>query len=496
MRANAARSITIRGKEIEGIDAGKLWKEMKEWRKHWKPSRFFRVLIFGLAASLFDSATDFNFAWSVPKACGLNTTECSVQHFDLDRVSSPCGRMEWKNVERATFTFIAFPGFFLGFSGLQSLVAALIAKFWKGEIPKSVRGPAGVFAVALECSLVVGLLLAASGLDGWPCEMPRLAEVYDCILQGMAYLSTFLIIGVKCLATFCHGPESCRLGFMAKEAETKFEAALQLGLLFRIYLSSGIGTSAGLLSAISSIFMICKNGVENFLQRHREELAEASVLGKILVAASVLPLFLLTAVFKLGAFADNRIWKGTMAVKLFLLGLGLPNLLILTLRLCNLLKDLPLANVNQCVLSDVLTLHLWPKSRTGRRVALTMTVFTFLLFALPAPFIIASPEPTTQWTGTEGNNTDYTDWAAEAGDRLQVAATLLLLVGSVAFVWAIHLILYEDQWVAKIVFNFPKHSKPADDGIKGPPVDIDPKDTMTTIPGRIIDSDRASNSSD
>ena len=118
-----------------------------------------------------------------------------------------------------------------------------------------------------------------------------------------------------------------------------------------------------------------------------------------------------------------------------------------------------------------------------------MTVFTFLLFALPAPFIIASPEPTTQWTGTEGNNTDYTDWATEAGDRLQVAATLLLLVGSVAFVWAIHLILYEDQWVAKIVLNFPKTSKPADDGIKEPPGDIDPKDTMTTIPGRIIDSD-------
>ena len=93
------------------------------------------------------------------------------------------------------------------------------------------------------------------------------------------------------------------------------------------------------------------------------------------------------------------------------------------------------------------------------------------------------------WTRTEWNNTDYTDWATEAGDRLQVAATLLLLVGSVAFVWAIHLILYEDQWVAKIVLNFPKHSKPADDGIKGPPGDIDPKDTMTTIPGRIIDSD-------
>ena len=71
-------------------------------------------------------------------------------------------------------------------------------------------------------------------------------------------------------ATFSHGPESRRLTFRAKESENKFEAALQLSLLSRIYLSNGVGTSAELLSALSSVLFIGKTGVHNFLQRHEE----------------------------------------------------------------------------------------------------------------------------------------------------------------------------------------------------------------------------------
>ena len=66
-------------------------------------------------------------------------------------------------------------------------------------------------------------------------------------------------------ATFSDGPESRCLTFRAKESENKFEAQLQLSLLSRIYLSNGVGTSAELLSALSSVFFIGKTGVQNFL---------------------------------------------------------------------------------------------------------------------------------------------------------------------------------------------------------------------------------------
>ena len=125
--------------ESEGIQVGKLWGEMRDWRKHWKLSRFLQVLIFGLATSLFDSGTDFNFVWKVPEACHAacgNITECSTQDFDPAQVSSPCGMFHYKEVERLTYTYIAFPGFFLGYSGLQSLVVALVNNW--GDLLRSV----------------------------------------------------------------------------------------------------------------------------------------------------------------------------------------------------------------------------------------------------------------------------------------------------------------------------------------------------------------------
>ena len=114
-----------------------------------------------------------------------------------------------------------------------------------------------------------------------------------------------------------------------------------------------------------------------------------------------------------------------------------------------------------------------------------MAVFTFFLFAAPAPFLIASPVPTTQWTSTESNNPVYNKWASETGDRLQTASISFLLVGSVAFVLVICLILFEDQWVAKIVSQFPNHSTLEDEFNEGPPVtevEIDPKNKVSNYP--------------
>ena len=94
----------------------KLWREMKDWRKHWKLSRFFQVLIFGLAASLFDSGTDFNFVWNVPEECHVgNITECDFD-FDFAQVNSPCGMFHYKCVESLAYTYIATTSPSLDFS--------------------------------------------------------------------------------------------------------------------------------------------------------------------------------------------------------------------------------------------------------------------------------------------------------------------------------------------------------------------------------------------
>ena len=324
---------------------GELWKEMKEWRKHWQLGKFFKILFLGLAASLFDSATDFNFAWSVPAACG-NRDECSVEeNFDLSFVSTPCGRVNYKAVERMTYTFIAFPAFSLGFSTLQSLVVTLVNKCWRGKVNRIVEWSAATFAVAVELSLFLGLLSMARGKNGWTCALPHLAPVYNSFIQTVAYLSAILTIGIKCFGIFCHGPQSCHLVFRAKEAETKFEAAFQLSLLSSIYIGSGINSPASLLSGTSSIIIISTNGAQNFLQRHEEKLLEASILGKICVTASVLPVFLLTTLFKIGVFANNNAWNDDIELIVIFFGMGLPIFIILLLNMRNLMRDLTLAHV-------------------------------------------------------------------------------------------------------------------------------------------------------
>ena len=60
----------------EGVSFSKLWEEVKDWRTTWSWASFFKALLLGLAASFFDSATDFNFPWSVPVDCA-NTTLAS-----------------------------------------------------------------------------------------------------------------------------------------------------------------------------------------------------------------------------------------------------------------------------------------------------------------------------------------------------------------------------------------------------------------------------------
>ena len=142
---------------------------------------------------------------------------------------------------------------------------------------------------------------------------------------------------------------------------------------------------------------------------------------------------------------------------IILLGFGIPNLLIVVLKMFGQLKDFgSITEVFQWILFDFLTLHLWPKGPTGKKIGLAMAFFTFLLFASPGLFLVANPEPTpsTRWTVEKSNNTEYLKWALDTGHRLQVASYSLLMVGSIALALAIFIILFEDQWVANIVSKF------------------------------------------
>ena len=406
--------------ESQGVLLSKLWKEVKDWRTNWTWRIFFKTLFLGLATSLFDSLTDFNFAWSVPDDCRNSTTDSTSKPFDVVYVSSPCGFLYYKNVERLTYTFIAYPGFFfaLGDHGVRGL----IKKWWRGKTQGRLAGKLGhILALALEVATFIGPLTAAMWSDRWEKDLPQMTPVYDFTLQGLAYISAAAIVAVKCLGLLSHGPETFRLVQTATLTETVYEASLQLTLLTLLNLASGNRSTASWLSAASSLVLIGKVGVENFWSRHDEKLSQASILGKLCAAASVLPVFVLTAMFKLSVAALIKIRSDSIFSAIILLGTGLPALTLFIMR--NLTKDITATSITRGIISEILVLHLWPKTNQGKRIGLAMTVLIFLLYAAPLPFFIANPGPETRQI--EGRIIKKVQ-SEELSRRLQIASMSFL----------------------------------------------------------------------
>ena len=300
--------------------------------------------------------------------------------------------------------------------------------------------------------------MAAMWSDLWEKNLPELALRYDFVIQGMSYLSFIIVVGVKCLGIIFHGPEFNSSVYKATVNDTIFESAPQLSLVGRIYLSSGYGTSASALSAVSSLACLCKVHIQAFLKRHQEELSKASILGKILVAASFLPVFVLSDIYKLGFGAMIHLWSNTIPAVNILVGIGLRPLLGFYI-IGNLVKDMKIPNVQRGVLCEMLVFNPWPKTHHGKRIGLFITAFVFLLYGASLPFIIANPEPQhTQWT-PDPNNTDYNIWISDTGKRLWVASISFLVIGFLASVSTILTILFENKLVAWIVSKFLKEEK-------------------------------------
>ena len=282
-----------------------------------------------------------------------------------------------------TYTFIALPGVMLSFSALQSL----LREFWNricggSEVPGCLRALFNAAALLLQMLFCTGLILVPlTGLrfDG-----------YENMIRAMAYSSATFLIGVKLLGTICHGPEVTRLVEKVTDAEVRFEASLQLILLGTIYLVSGKGSSGSLSSAVTSLLVIGKVGIQGVFKEHNKELSKASLLGKIYVATSVAPVFVLAAVFKIGSiaavFAEGTKIKaygpfGSGCLLLLCLTSLPPTLAIFFVKICVPLKDLTSASISQGVFAEAVSLHTWSGGRIGRRIKMAMGTYYHLLYS-------------------------------------------------------------------------------------------------------------------
>ena len=435
--------------ESSNIRLSKLWKEVKEWKSSWKKITFFQALVFGLSASLFDCGTDFYFAWTVPDDC---------QHI-AHRLHSwspltPCGNYHFKGVEATTYTAIALPVILLGISGIQRLLNHIAPKFFPGQTHWCIGGTASVISRAFEVLFCLILLLAAGWNYMLTNKFPKLGYIHGISIRVLACLSATFIIGVKIFGLFSHGPETSRLILRVTEMETKYEACLQLLMVAITSLTSSRATFATFLSGLSSLAIIGKVGVENLMEKHKEQVSECSLWGKIVLAAIVLPLFLLTTFFKVGTLAlINHSARTIVAI----LGSATAGAALLILKTFYSKNDQALTSINQGIIAEFYTLHLWPKGKLDRTVGVGMATFFFLLFSSSLAWHVANPEELSKiYVPVNESDPSIQAWRSETTDRLQTISASFLGLGFITFILVICFILFQEKLVATILSNFPR----------------------------------------
>ena len=345
--------------------------------------------------------------------------------------------------------------FCISVSGLQSLATRLIDRCCAGQIPEKLQDVANFLTLLIQVSLTAGLFYAAAFHNDWnKGESESVFKAYVLCLCSMSYASATYIIGVKALGVFCHGPETKRLVLRATVAEGRYEAALQLGLLTTIFVLSGRLTQESLQSAMSSILVMGKVGVESFfneLERDRK-LTKASLLGKIFIAISVLPVFVLTSLFKIGTLGIAFAWDWDVTAPVFLVFAFLPPALTIFLfKTCLRLEDLSVTSISQGIFAELVSLHLWPCRQTGKRIGLGVTIFKVLLFSCMLVWILGNVS--RELLELKNSEANLAQAKPEKLKLLQISIFCCLVIGWLTLPLILCQIFYRDIYIEKLFDN-------------------------------------------
>merc|ERR1712130_671283 len=159
------------------------------------------------------------------------------------------------------------------------------------------------------------------------------------------------------------------------------------------------------------------------------------LLGKICLAASVLPAFVFTAFFKIGTIAVLNAWDKILGSLLLIpLALGPPILAIFVLKV---------------------SLHLWPPIFHGSTIGLAVTIYNLLLFSSFLAWVISHPERfRVGEIRTRFGTPDDAGWAEETALHYQDASVLCLLIGWLSLPLTIFQVVGKDKYTRKMIEKF------------------------------------------
>ena len=222
---------------------------LKQWRLAFCWNDFSYSIIFGLGPTAWDVISDLRFGWSMTKAGDPSS-------------AGLC------------YLFTTLPGFFF----LQEVIMLHAFKECSSRVNTTV--------------VVATTLVATSAMALGFLTDPLLFQ-YPATILGCS------VVGVKVLGVFVHTPEMKAFSMRVSSFEYSTESSLQLLLLLHLWLSGG---PLYLSTILSSLLVIGKCSAEEYLMGNPENLLkDKSAVGKFWFTLKYIPLFSLTAFFRVGA---------------------------------------------------------------------------------------------------------------------------------------------------------------------------------------------------
>ena len=338
--------------------------QVKNFRTHFTISGLATGLILGLAPSLWDSVSDFVFAHEEENRTSLGTLGPNTSEpFKNTSISSSF-----------TYFFVSLPGLMSAAKGLHRLFSSLAIRL----LGNSCQNQTCYWLVRAVKGLANYLFLATLLVAGYLCFLG-----FPPFFYYSAVLSTIMVLGIKTLALFVHGPEMKKLSTRATSAESQYESSLQILLVVRICLKTQNIPLSSASSILSSLLMIGKSGAESYLTFGEENKLEKrgegwqGLINKLKLLATYSPVFLATALFRLSALSIVLAWNpGFGVLQVLLVGIVAPSLLFLLMKLCK-VKDLSVVEILEGVLAELTTHSLWGgRGREGsKKINLFITIY-------------------------------------------------------------------------------------------------------------------------
>ena len=315
------------------------------------------------------------------------------------RVSNSCAGLSHYYVQSLTYFFISLAGIIFVLDSLTKLTCNCILE--KLNPRQSIA------------TVIYGLsfLLMAAGLAGsfylmvwipiWKKSFPLPGFI-------LAIVTTVGMLGVKTIALFVHGEEMRRLAVKVTSMESQHESALQMLLLIWIGIYGQLSSSS-IFAMVASLLVIGKAGAEAFLtfgKQNKLEEAEG-LLRKLSLLAAYSPVFMLSAVFRIGTLALLPVWGGgawgdgergslTGLEPLLLVlatALSVPLASMLILRCLGKMEDMESGSILRGTMAEIATITLWGgRGRDGsKKISLGFAIFLFYLFSGMLVWIISFP---------------------------------------------------------------------------------------------------------